>query len=198
MVAAFAEDLLVHDGFHGFFGRLGVLGDDDALAQGQTVGLDDHRVFVLLGDIFHGLFRLVKHLVVRCGDMVFLHQVFGKDLAAFDLRRLSGGAEGGNAHLPQLVRQSQGQRIVRNDRRKVHLVAFGEFQHALHIGGLDGDALGVLTDAAVARQSIDLLHLFVFPELFDDGVLPSAAADHQKVHSVALPFSINDGTAAGR
>ena len=64
VVAALAEDLVRHHGFDGVHSLFPGLGDDHALTQGQTVGLDDR------GDgggfqIMEGRSHIVEHFVFR-------------------------------------------------------------------------------------------------------------------------------------
>ena len=73
--AALAEDFVGHHLAEGFFGVLPRLGDDDAFAQGETVGLyncGNRRSIEILKSLFH----IGKSLICRCGNTVFFHEVF--------------------------------------------------------------------------------------------------------------------------
>ena len=56
----------------------------------------------------------------------------------------------------------------------------------------------ILRNAAIAGQGIDGLDLWVFFQLFDDGVLAATAADDQKIHEAASLHVVSDGTGAYR
>jgi len=95
MVAGCAELLVQHDLLDALCGLLLVLADQHALAQSQAVGLDNHRVLALGLDVRHDLSRVIKRLILRGGDAVFLHQVLGEHLGRLDagsgLVRAKGG-----------------------------------------------------------------------------------------------------------
>ena len=184
--AALTEHALLHHGDHGLSGLLAGLGDDDALAQSQAIGLDHDGHFCRF-QIAERRRRVVKALIGGGGDAIFLHQVLGKDLAAFDLGRRGSGAEAGNALLIQSVHRPQHQGVVRGNHGVVHLLLQGEGHNGRDILGPDGDALRVRGDAAIAGQGKNLFHFRVLFQLFDDGVFTAAAADHEKLHSLS-PF----------
>ena len=64
-----------------FFG----LRNDNAFAKGKSVCLNDRGERSRF-DVGNRFFEVVKHLARRGGNAVFFHQIFGKDLASFDLR----------------------------------------------------------------------------------------------------------------
>ena len=141
----------------------------------------------------------MEYLVVGGGDAVLFHEVFGKDLAGLDAGGLGVRAEAGDARFVEGVHAAQGQRIVRGHHGEVHLVLYGKVHDGADILGPDlGHAHGVGGDAAVAGQGVDGLHLRVFPELFDDGVLAATAAHDQKFHSSLLLLSCSPAREAGK
>ena len=194
--AALAEHALLHHGDNGLSGLLPGLSDNDALAQGQTVGLDHNGHFCRF-KIPQGRRRIVKALIGGGGDAVFLHQILGKNLAALDLGRCGSGAEAGDALLVQGVHRPQHQGIVGSHHGVVHLLLYGEGHHGRDVLGPDGDALRIRGDAAIAGQGKNLFHFRVLFQLFDDGVFAAAAADHKKLHSLS-PLYISGGTGACR
>ena len=86
--------------------------------------------------------------------MVLLHQPFGKGLAGLDDGGVGTGAKGADARRLQGVYHTQGQGVIRGHHDKVHGVLPGPLDHALHIGGFDGDTLGHLGDATVAGGAV--------------------------------------------
>ena len=72
VLAALAEDFVSHHGLHRVHGLLPGLGDDDALSQGQAVGLDDGGDGGVL-QVFEGRVHAVEDLIGGGGDAVFLH-----------------------------------------------------------------------------------------------------------------------------
>ena len=160
--AALAEGLVLDHGADGGFCFLHRLRDDDALAECQTVGLDDDGRALRI-NIGAGSVRVGEELILCRGDAVLFHQVLGKCLARLDDGGLLVGAEAGNARLAQRVHRAEGQRIVRRDDGVVDPVRLGKFNlrgdvlcadlwHADRVGG----------DAAVTGQAVDLLDRGIF------------------------------------
>ena len=198
MVARSAELLVQHDLLQAVLGLGLVLADEDALAQGQAVRLDDHRPLALRADVREGLGGVVEGLVSGGGDAVLFHQILGKHLGRLDAGGRLIGAEGRDAHRRQGVHHAQGQGVVLGDHHIIELFLFGKGHHGLHVGGLDVLAPGVEADAAVAGRAPDLgagRALFQGP---DDGVFAAAAAYDQNFHRCPPLCRISDGTAAAR
>ena len=175
MVAGLAEDVILHHVPDGGFGLLPGLGDDDAFAQRQAVGLDDG------GDgggvqISKGGGHVVEDLIPGGGDTVFLHEIFGEDLAALDDGSPGAGAEAGNFSCFQRVHAAQYQGIVRCDHGVIYLLFLREGDNLVDFRCADGDAHCVRRDAAVAGESENLRDRGILFQAFDDGVFPSAAA----------------------
>ena len=177
--AGVAEGPVFHDGLYGGFRFFQILGNQNALAQGQTVGLD-HDGEGGGAQIGKRLGRIVKDLIGGGGNVILVHQVLGKDLAALNPGGLGVGTEAGNSRLMEPVHTAQGQRIVGRDYGEVHGVGFGKVHNGVDVLGTDlGNAHGVGSDAAVAGQSVDGLHSGIFPQFFDNGVFAASAADYQ-------------------
>ena len=179
--AAVAELFPRHHVGDGLFCLLPGGGDDDALAQGQPVGLDHggDRGGLQIGQ---SLLQHGEAPVFGGGDAVAAHQVLGKYLAALDDGGVFPGTEAGDALGLQRVHAAQHQGIVRGDHGVVDLVFRGKGGDAGNVLGPDGDADRVRGDAAVAGQSVNLGDLRVFLQLFNDGVFPPAAADDHDFH----------------
>ena len=167
---------------HGVLRGGEILRDEHALAERQTVRLDDDREAVLGFNIGHRRGRVGKDLVARRRDAVFLHQVFREHLAALDDRRVRAGAEGADARRLQRVDHARRERVVRRDKDEVDRVFLRELHDAVDVHRADVDALRVRRDAAVARRAPEPVRLRALLQLADDRVLASAAADYQNVH----------------
>ena len=182
VVAAGAECLVLHDGLDCVLSFGKVLGDDDTLAQGQTVRLDDNGVFVHLLDVGNCRMGIVKSLIAGSGNAVLLHQILGKDLAALEDCRIGTGAEGGNASLVKRIHHAQYQRVIRRNYDKVDSVILGEAHNTVDISGTALHTDGICRNTAVARQSIDRFRLGALLERPDNGMFPSAGTNYQNFH----------------
>lgn len=125
VAAALTEDLVLHAGADGLLGLLAGHGNGDALAQGQAVGLDHGGDGGGL-EISQRLVHVVKDGVLGGGDVVFLHEVLGEDLAALQDGGSLVGAEAGNADGFQPVHRAQDQGIVGGNDREINGVVLGE------------------------------------------------------------------------
>ena len=182
LIAALPEFLIFHDLPHSRPGFPAGHGHGHALAQGKSVRLDhgrDRRGF----QVFKGFFRIRKNLVRRGGNTIFLHQVLGENLAAFNDGRVGAGAEAGNAFRLQSVHASQHQRIIRSNNRVINLRVPGEGHNPFNIRRLNIHTGRVRGDTAVARQGINRFNSRILFQLFDDGMFTAAAADNKQVHS---------------
>ena len=180
-VAAVAELFVAHyryDRVLCFFTRIG---DYNALAQREAVGLDDRGYGSCL-QIGKGLVHVTEGFIGCGGDSVFFHQILGKHLAAFNDGGVLPGAEAGDADGFQRVHASQHQRIVRRYHGVVNPLFPREGHDAVDILRADRNAGCVRGDPAVPGQSKDLRNLRIFLQFLNDGVFPSAAADNQYLH----------------
>ena len=182
LVAGIAEGLILHDALDGFLALFQSLGDQNALAQSQTVGLDDDGEGSAF-QIFHGLDGIIEDFVSSGGNAVLLHQVLGENLTCFNTGSLGIRAKAGNADFVQTVYAAQSQRIVGSNHSEINRVCLGKLHDCGNVLGADlGNADGVSGNAAVAGQSIDGLYRGIFFQLFDNGVLAATAANNEKVH----------------
>ena len=160
--AALAEGLVLDHGANSSFCLLDRPGDNDALAERESVRLDnDGRALRL--NIGAGGVRVGEELILCRGDAVFFHQILGKCLARLDDGGLFVGAEARDARLGQRVHRAEGQWIVRCDDGVVDPVHFRKFdlrgdvlcadlRHADRVGG----------DAAVTGQAVNFLNCGIF------------------------------------
>ncbi len=192
-VARFPKDLFGHHIVDGGLRFLVVCGDDDALAERQTVRLNDDGERALLQVRKRGLL-LRKDLVLCGGDAVTAHQVLGKAFASLDDRRFCVGSETRNAGFGQFVHRAEDQRIVGRDDGVIDLVFDGKINDCGDVLCADVHAGGIHSDAAVAGQGKDFGHRRILLYRSYDGVLSASASDHQYFHFL-LPF-INGGKGA--
>ena len=184
-VAALTELALLHNGANGVGGLLTLHGDDNALAECETVRLDNNGDGTL-GNIFICILRRLKDLVGRGGNAVLLHKILGEDLASLDLCRRGTRAEAGHADSLKSVNATEHQRIVGSDYRVVDLVLRRELNDRINILCTDGNESGVLCHTAVAGEGKDLFDRLVLTELLYDGVLSAATAYYHYFHLVLL------------
>ena len=125
------------------------------LAQGQAVGLDhggDGGGFQVL----QGLVHVVKGLVLGRRNVVFLHEVLGKDLAPLQDGGRLVGAEAGDAHGLQPVHRPQDQGSSGATTAKSMALSWAKGGDGVQVLGANAGANGVGGHAAVAGGSIDL------------------------------------------
>ena len=180
-----AEFFILHGLANGRFRFLPGHRHRDALAQGQTVRLD-HRRNRRGFQIFQRILRRVEYPVFRRGNTVFLHQILGKHLAAFDYRRILPGTEAGNSDRFQHIHAPQRQRIVRSHHRIIHSLFPGKGRDAVDILCADGNTHRVRRNAAVPGKCVYRFHGGVFLQLADDGMLPAASANYQQFHKFSF------------
>ena len=155
----------VLDRLNGFF--LGH-GDRNTLAERKTIRLDNDRRAVLL-DVLDRVRRVLKNSVACGRDIVFLHQILSKGLAALDDGSVLARTEGADACGLERVHHAERERIIRRDHNEIRLVLLRERDHAVDVGRLDGNALRLSGDAAVARSAPDMVNLGAFFQCMDDG-----------------------------
>ena len=176
MLAAGAEFLILHHGDDSCLCVFSGLCDDNAFAQCQAVCLDNGRDRSSL-QICQRFFHIIKGLVACGRNAVFLHQIFGKDFAAFDDGCIGPRAETRNADRLERIHASEYQWIIRCDDSIVDLFFAGKLCDAVDVFRVDRDALCVTRDAAVSRNGKDFRDLRVFFDLLDNGVFAAAAAN---------------------
>ena len=126
------------------FGFAEILRNDNALAERQSVRLDDRGIAVSLGDVSKCRLRVVEHLIRRAGNAEPLHQILGKHLAALDDGGSPVGAEGADALRLKRVHHAENQRIVGRDEYAVHIELLCERHHSVDVVRGDVKNLRVL------------------------------------------------------
>ncbi len=184
--ARIAEDFVLHHRADRALRLSVILGDHDALAEREAVRFDDDGVAAPRADPAHRRRGIVEHLVIRGGNAVLFHQIFGEHLAALDDRGVFARAEGGDPGILQGVDHAGRERIVRRHEHQPDPVAARKAHRALHVVRRDRHALGVAGDAAVPGRAVNFLRAGALHQLADNGVLAPAAADHQNFHDLTL------------
>ncbi len=159
---------------------LGGLGDDDALAGGQAVGLDHDRAAHAAHVV--GARGLVREAAVgRGGDASAQHDLLGELLRALHLRRVAVGAEGRDAGRADRVGDAGHERGLRADDHEADAVLARPASHGGRGLDVELDALGGGAHAAVAGGHIQLAAARRLGELDHKGVLAAAGTQKQDV-----------------
>ena len=166
-------------------GLFQVLGDDNPLAGGQAVILEHGRERTG-AHIGQRLVKVGKSLVGCRGNVVFGHQALGEFLGALDGRGGLAVAENQQAFGTERIRDAGGQGRFGTHHREVHMVSQGKGQQPFHIGVLERYVERMFPGAGIARGTIDFFHLGTAAQRLHDGILASAAANHQHGFTEAL------------
>ena len=181
------EDVVFHHGVDGFDGFCFRLGDDDALAGSQAIGLDDDRCALFL-NIGLGGFAIGKGGVSCRRDVVFLHEVLGKDFGPFHLGCGLVRAKDSQAFGLGQVGNAFGQGDFRADDEHVDAFVFGIVRDGVQIGQGDVDALGDFTHSGAAGNGIELIDARALSQFPGQSMFAAAAADDCYFHYFAAPF----------
>jgi len=185
------EEILDHDagagiaqlvaGQHVVDGGVGFVechGDDDALAGGQAVGLDDDRG-ALLVDVGMGRGGIGEGLETGGRDVVASHEALGEILGGFKLRGFLGRAENLQAAGAEDIDHAGRQRRLGADQRQVNLVLLGEISQGFRVGDVQVFQLVLARRAGVAGGNINLLQAGRLRQAPGHGVLAAAGTDYQ-------------------
>ncbi len=160
-------------------------GHHHTLACGQTIGFHHNRCAFGVDIVVCGL-RVGERFVIRCGNVVALHERLAKGLRAFELRRGLGGAKNAQAMGAELIHHPRGQGSLRADHGQLHRVGLRKLAQRDDIRDVDVVQALVARCAAVARGDKDFLHLVGLGNLPRQSVLAATAANNKYVHSAAL------------
>ena len=115
-------------------------------------------------------------LVVTGWDVVFLHQIFGKALGAFDDRCILAWSEDTKSSLLKYINYTANQGIVHTDNSQVDLIFLSEICKLVKFHRCDINTLCNLGDSTVARSTVDLVYSLTLGHTPCNGMLASAAA----------------------
>ena len=181
--ARVAEYPLLHDRVYRSLRLLACLRYRHALAQSQSVRLDDCRERAAF-DILQRRPGAVKYLVGSRRYMVLLHELLGEDLACLYPRRLRVRSECRYTRRTQRVHSAQRQRIVGSHDGIADIVLLRKLHHPRDVRRRDVHALGIRRDTAVARERVYPRDLGAFLELLYDRMLAASAAHYHDVHII--------------
>ena len=178
LVAGLAKHLILHNGVHCIGSLVEVLGNDNALAQRQTVCFYNYWIHVVFFNECNGIPRIAEY-IVSCGwDVVFLHQILGEHLTSLDDCCGSVGTKCLDAGCFYCVYHACCQRVIRCNKYQVDLMLLCKGYHAVNVHGFDVHTLGIAGNTAVTRRTVQLLYLWAFQQLANNGVFSSAAANY--------------------
>mmetsp|Transcript_133517 Transcript_133517/g.285495 ORF Transcript_133517/g.285495 Transcript_133517/m.285495 type:complete len:484 (-) Transcript_133517:1010-2461(-) len=162
-----------------------------AFAGSKTARLDDH-IEVRLLDEAERILELrgtAERLVLRCGDVMALHEFLGEGLGRLDLGSGLGRAEDFDAVGPQLVSDAVGEQLLRahhNEADRLLLAKSDDLPevrrfhaelHRLHGGGIELACRW--PDASVTRSHVDATDLRRLAQLPCQCVLPTTRAEDE-------------------
>ena len=162
-------------------GDLARVGDDDALAGGEPVVLDDVRGAEGVERRLDLLHRRAH--VGQGGRHVGRgHDLLGEGLAPLETGRLRGGPEDGEPGLTAYVGDACDERRLGADDDEVDPVLARERGDRGPVEDVDGDAEGGDVDARVARRGDDRVDLGIGRDGLDESVFTGAGAEHEDLH----------------
>ena len=157
-----------------------ILGDDDTLAGSQAVGLDDQRVAPFVAaDRRERVCRRRADREPGGGDVVARHEILGKRLTRFQLRRRSRGSDNREPAFGKDVDDAGAQRLFRTDHRQSHVLTYGYGRNILWSAEIGRDTAGDRRDARIARDAENFGDIPLARQFPRHGVLTRAATDNE-------------------
>ena len=178
-----AERAAFEEVAEGLAGGLARLGDHDALARREPVGLEDDRERLAL-DVGAGLVELAEpeRPRGRGRDAVALHDALGERLRPLEPRRRLRRADDGHAGLAEPVRQPGHERDLGPDDDEVHAAVERERDEPVDVVGRDGHVLGDVGRAGVAGRAEEVGAAGAPGEGEGERVLAPTGADDEDGH----------------
>ena len=130
--------------------------DDDALAGGEAVGLDDDRILARR-DVLARRFGMVEDLELGRRHVGVAHQGLGEHLARFELGGVLRGAEDAQAGFLEVIDDAARQRFLGTDDGQADLFLLGETDELVEVVVVERDVDAVLGGAGVAGRAEDAL-----------------------------------------
>ena len=155
-------------------GLLHRLGDDDALAGSEAIGLHDAGT-IELADVLLGGVGLGKALVASGGDTGALHDLLGEDLRPLHLGRLARGAKASDASSADGVSDTGDERSLGANNNEADAVLGRKAGDGGGVVLVNVRELGLGEDAAVAGRRPDLARARALGELTKHRVLATAS-----------------------
>lgn len=157
--------------------------DGHPLAGGQTVCLDDQRLFVPLFDKPDRVLGVGEVVRLGGGDVRQLHDLLGEDLASFELSGRLVRTEHPQTRLAECIDDTCDQRHFGTDHRQVDLFGSRELHEPVNVGDRDVDVLGIEARPCIAGGTEDPGHLVGLSDLPGQGVFASTLTDDKDLHS---------------
>ena len=133
-----------------------------------------------------GRLGVAKHAVVGRRHVGVPQQVLAKDLAGFQLGGRARWAEGTQARVLKRIDDAGRQRRLGADDREVDLVLPGELDQPRHVGGGNGNVLGIDRRAGVAGRNEHALDARALGDLPRQRMFAAAVANNQNLHGCVL------------
>ena len=152
---ACAELTILHRGANRGVGLGAVGGNDDALARGETVGLDhDRQAELAARDHLVRVGSRVADAKTRRGNAVARHERLRERLAALELRGGARGTEDAVARRAKAIDDAEIERQLGTDDREIEPLAIGERAAARRRRSTSiGKDARVARDAGVSRRT---------------------------------------------
>ena len=147
-------------------------------AKSETVRLDHDREAIVLLNPCNGFGGIGENLVLRRRDSVALHEILREHLTGLNDGRVCARTEGGDPLFFESVDHTGSKRIVGRDKNEINLLFLREGHNGRNVHRRDCNAFRILRDTAVAGRTVQLSRARALLQLADNGMLPSAAADH--------------------
>ncbi len=158
-------------------------GDHHALAGGQAIGLEHVGRGEAVQRLIHRV-QALDHDEAGGRQMVAFGEGLGEGLGGFQLGRLGGGTEAGDAQRLQPVGQALFQRRLGPDHHEVGLNLVHQGEQAVHVVGGYRAHLAQLGHAGVAGGDHQAAEAGGLGDLPRQGVFAATAAHQQDVHAL--------------
>ena len=159
--------------------------DQDALAKGEAVGLDDEWVDRVVDESV-GVARRVKDGGVGNRNAGAVKEIGGPGLAGFEASSGGAGTERADTRVLQAVSQPQGAGVLRADDDQIRSVGYGPVHETGHVVSGQGDRRCNPGDGGVAGRAIEVRIRAVGVNPPAEGVLAAAASDDEDLHSHSI------------
>ena len=119
------------------------------------------------------------------------HNETEKDRADFYIVQNVGAileedSQNGLAHFLEHIHKAHAQRVILSYDHIIHFLIRRPCSDLFHLGGLIRNAHSICRNAAVAGRTVQLADLLAFLQLLNDGMLTSAATNHEYFHLFLL------------
>ena len=173
LVAGVAELLVAADATDGLYGFGAAGTDKHAFARRQSVGFDDHRHVLAIGEVHRGVIDIAKDVIIAGGHVGVPQQVLAKDLAALKLGRVLSRAEDSQSRVLKGIHHAADQRQFGPDDGQLHLVLLGKLHQPRNVGRGDVHVFGIGGRAGVSRRDEDALDARALAQLPRQRMFPA-------------------------